>query len=256
MNDVINNDSANWKEIYNFILECGKSRDPKNFAMEILNNIDKLCEFDSGVVYLLDSVGNVCDQYLVNSDERWSKLYLGYYANADNKEYSLFEEKRIQEKTNEAIVRVHDWNGKYSSEFITDFIRPRGLRYTCGFGLYDIQGNMRITIALDRINGKNFSENEIQNLRLAAPQLNNLHKNFFYHDFTFKAVKQAKQETLLTPRESQVADLLCQSFSPANISRILHISRSTTYKHIANIYEKMNVSSQRELLSQLLNQPN
>ncbi|WP_442856356.1 hypothetical protein [Blautia sp. An46] len=31
------------------------------------------------------------------------------------------------------------------------------------------------------------------------------------------------------------------------------MARPTTYKHIAHIYEKMNVSSQRELLSRLLN---
>ncbi|MBQ8063256.1 MAG: DNA-binding response regulator, partial [Clostridia bacterium] len=57
-----------------------------------------------------------------------------------------------------------------------------------------------------------------------------------------------------TDREVEIVDLICQGISPANISKILHIATSTTYKHIAHIYEKFHVSSRQELLVKLLNQ--
>jgi DNA-binding CsgD family transcriptional regulator len=100
---------------------------------------------------------------------------------------------------------------------------------------------------------KNFSNDELMNLQLAIPQLNNLHKNFYYQGFSLNAIKRDTWETAnLTAREAEIADLLCQGVSPANISRTLYIAPTTTYKHIAHIYEKMHVSSQQELLVRLL----
>ena len=88
--------------------------------------------------------------------------------------------------------------------------------------------------------------------------LNNLHKNFYYRNNSLAKVKQDTwAEAKLTAREIEVVDLMSQGISPNNISKILYISPSTTYKHIAHIYEKMQVSSQQELLVKLLrNQEN
>ena len=148
---------------------------------------------------------------------------------------------------------VHDWEGEPSAEFIPDFIRQRGLKYSWGAGFYDTLGELRLIIALDRKTKKKFTEKELQLLELILPLLNNLHRNFYYQNSDSKVTMRIDEEKVLTPRETQIAELLCQSVSPSQISEILHIARSTTYKHIAHIYEKMNVSSQRELLSRLLN---
>ena len=42
--------------------------------------------------------------------------------------------------------------------------------------------------------------------------------------------------------------------SPAHVADTLFISTSTAYKHIANIYKKLHVSSQQELLVRVLGQ--
>ncbi|SHD77549.1 Response regulator containing a CheY-like receiver domain and an HTH DNA-binding domain (fragment) [[Clostridium] ultunense Esp] len=90
-------------------------------------------------------------------------------------------------------------------------------------------------------------------LNLAIPHLNNLHKNFFYQQTSRKGIDQISWETTdLTDREIEITNLLCQGLSPGNISKSLCISLSTTNKHIANIYEKMNVSSIQELLVRIL----
>jgi DNA-binding CsgD family transcriptional regulator len=44
--------------------------------------------------------------------------------------------------------------------------------------------------------------------------------------------------------------------TPTTISKSLYISKATTYKHIAHIYEKLHVSSLQELLVRLLQHEN
>ena len=247
---------AYWKEIYDFVLECGYAHDPNQFAEKIIDHIGNFLAFDCASAYLMDGSGKPCGQHLRNIDERWIKVYLAYYVDTDDSRYSLFKESTRRNIPDNLILNTYDWESEKSSEFVPNFIRVRGIKYSCGFGFYDMHGNLRMAIALDRTQGDNFSEEEMHLLRLIIPQLNNLHKNFFYQGFTSKkAFRQVATETSLTARESQIAEMLCQSISPAEISRTLHIAQSTTYKHIANIYEKMNVSSQRELLARLLSQP-
>ena len=61
-----------------------------------------------------------------------------------------------------------------------------------------------------------------------------------------------REKLVLTRREQEVAQLLCEGVSPENIGKNLCISLSTTNKHIAHIYRKTKVSSRQELLVTLL----
>ena len=248
-------DSTCWEKIYYFLLECGKTNTPNEFAVSVINHIGEFCRFDAASVYLLDGCGKLCGQYLRNTEDRWSNIYLAYYINTDDKRYSLFRKSAISNPDGKLMLNTYDWDHVESSEFVPHFVKARGLKYSCGFGLYDTNHNLRMLISLDRTQGEAYTKEELQLLRLIIPQLNNLYKNYFYQGYASKAVKLATKETALTARESQIAELLCQSMSPSDISETLHIAQSTTYKHIANIYKKMNVSSQRELLARLLNQP-
>lgn len=247
-------DAASWQQLYHVVLACGKANDPKSFAISVLTHIKELCAYDSALVYFLDGNGKVCSQYLVNMDERWSAMYLEYYANADSQRFSCF--RRIQEGPNQTTLNVRDWGHEQSTEFVPNLIQPRGLRYSCGFAFSDMQGNYRTIISLDRRQGTNFSPEEIRVLYTVLPPLNNLHKNFFYQGANLLSLRKTTWDgTSLTAREAQIANMLCQGLSSARISKALHISQSTTYKHIANIYEKMHVSSLQELLVRLLNWP-
>jgi DNA-binding CsgD family transcriptional regulator len=251
----VKSDDARWKSIYDFISVCGKARNPKTFAVEILENIGGLCSFDQALVYFFDGNRKVCGQHLVGIDEHWSSMYLGHYANVDNRQYSCFAD--VREGSLSITQRCIDWDKEPSTEFVPNFIRPRGLTCSFGFALFDLNGVYRAVISLDRVREKRFSANELVNLQLIIPQLNNLHKNYFYQSFSRDAIKRATWDTAnLTAREAEIADLLCQGVSAANISRTLYIALSTTYKHIAHIYEKLNVSSQQEMLVRLLRPQN
>ena len=55
----------------------------------------------------------------------------------------------------------------------------------------------------------------------------------------------------LSPREAQVATLLCQSKSVGYISKKLGVANSTTKTHVRHVYEKANVHSRDELQLEL-----
>jgi DNA-binding CsgD family transcriptional regulator len=182
-------------------------------------------------------------------------MYLGHFAHVENRQYSCFVDAR--EGSLSITQRCIDWDKEPSTEFVPNYIRPRGLTCSFGFALFDLNGVYRAIISLDRVRERRFSDDEIANLQLVIPQLNNLHKNYFYQSFSRDALKQVTWSTAnLTAREAEIADLLCQGVSAANISRTLYIALSTTYKHIAHIYEKLNVSSQQEMLVRLLRPQN
>jgi DNA-binding CsgD family transcriptional regulator len=249
-----NIEAARWKKIYEFTCACGKAHNPKDLVIEILNRIGGLCAFDQALAYFIDGNKKICGQYLMNIDKRWSSMYLGYYASADNQKFSY--DMNVREDPNKITLNVLDWENEPSEDFVPNYIRLRGLKYSCGFALFDLNGNYRTIISLDRVEKKEFSHDELINLNLAIPQLNHLHKNFYYQWFRLNTLKRATLETEnLTAREAEIADLLCQGVSPTHISRTLHITPSTAHKHMSHIYEKLHVSSERELLARLLRQP-
>jgi DNA-binding NarL/FixJ family response regulator len=55
----------------------------------------------------------------------------------------------------------------------------------------------------------------------------------------------------LTPREYQVIGCIVNGFSNKQISNALHISERTVKFHVANVFQKMNVTSRSTLLAGL-----
>jgi DNA-binding CsgD family transcriptional regulator len=63
------------------------------------------------------------------------------------------------------------------------------------------------------------------------------------------ATAPAQRDSLMTPREGDVLQLLRQDHSNAQIALELHISIETVRSHARNIYRKLGVSSRRALLA-------
>lgn len=66
------------------------------------------------------------------------------------------------------------------------------------------------------------------------------------------AAELAADCRLLSKREAEIARLLCQRLSAAEIATKLLISPYTVQRHIANIYEKLKVGNRRQLLIKML----
>lgn len=245
-----------WINIHAFLLDCGNIRNPKEFSVQIVKKIITLIPYDQARIYYINDNGIVYDEYLFGVDKRWTHLYHEYYSKIENGRYSIFS--NIINKghffTSKIENCVHDWTNHECDEFLTDYIRPQGIRYTVGFGLHDNYNTLKITCILDRISYSKFTNKELNVLNLILAHLENLHRNFYVNVSDNGNVNNnIKFQTPLTMREAEIAELLSKGVTPTNISRKLCICQSTVYKHIAHIYDKLNVSSRQELLVKVFN---
>jgi DNA-binding CsgD family transcriptional regulator len=71
----------------------------------------------------------------------------------------------------------------------------------------------------------------------------------------YYAAELARDASLLSRREAEVAALLCKRLRVPEIATLLLISLRTVERHVANIYFKLNVRSRRELIGKLLGLP-
>ena len=239
-----------WEKIYDYVQACGREHDPDRFAQTVLEEMEELVSYDQGLVYCLDENRHVTSQHLVNIKSRWSNMYLHYYSYVQDSNRSLTRD--ANELLDLPLVDQISWEDEPMSEFITDYIMARGVRCTLSMVLFDQNSLPRAVFAFDRTRSSRYSERDVDTVRYAAAQLGNLYKNFFTDPGLVpgsqRSLGNERINALLTKREREVVDLLCRGLSPAHVSKTLHISVSTTYKHIAHIYKKLNVSSQQELL--------
>ena len=241
-----------WEKLYHVVLACGNIHELQPFCIQSLYALRQLCQFDQALIYFLDGNGEITNQHLFNIEEHWSNLFLQYYSRVKNPAYNV-RSRVWRESSTTPVMNIHEWKNEPHGEFVRDYIGPLGIKCSLGFPLFDVNGVPRTVFALDKIREERFTEQELTNLKLVIPQLNNLHKKFFSQEKDGSDIAQVPWETKeLTKREIEVANLLCQGVSPTNISKALHISYSTANKHIANIYKKMQVSSRQELLVRLL----
>jgi DNA-binding CsgD family transcriptional regulator len=241
-----------WPRINDFLLECGKICHPRDFCIQVLKRLDLLIPYDQGRVYFFDDGGTVINEFLVGVDPQIIKDYREYYSKVEGGRYSAFE--RAAKKTNWSICgieeSVHDWTAEEDDEFLTYHLRPQGIRYSFGLGMYDIHNFPQSICIFDRVSRAKYSDAEMKIMSVIRPHLNNLYRNFFF-DSSGSNANGGDAIPRLTARESEISVLLCKGIKPAVISRRLFISLTTVYKHIAHIYEKLAVSNRQELLVKL-----
>ena len=243
---------ADWGKIYDVVSVCGKAHHPRAFAIDMVKNLSKIADFDQSIVYFLDATGKTVGQYQKNVPERFGKMYLHYHEAIEGTNYSFGEERE-----NLFLVTLNWLRGDfYPKEFMDEFIYSRKLTYSCDFSLFDLNGNYRMVVSLDRTKPVKFSEKEKTNLLLTLDLLNSIYKNFFFRDEHLGNVSQSDwAKWKLTPREIEVVDLISQGVKPQGIAQTLYISLATTYKHMQHIYSKIGVSNNQELMVKLLNPP-
>lgn len=241
--------------IYRFILETGAVHDPYRFAVKVVEGFGELMDFDAALAFFLDANRNIVDQYLYNFNQNWFRIYIDYYSKMDTSSLGYGMQTDAPEREGEAFVHHIDWSNTPENEFIRDYVRENHLSESLTFVLYDLNRQPRAVFTFDLKDGKHFSEEDLDRLKYLVPILNNYYKNFYVKiPGGFRHSNSLYEEASLTRRETEIVDLICQGVSSPNISKILHIAPSTTYKHMTHIFQKFRVSSRQELLVKLLSQ--
>ncbi|GHU66075.1 hypothetical protein AGMMS49983_15000 [Clostridia bacterium] len=243
-----------WIAIHELLLDCGKSKNPHELAVKTLKGINEIVPYDQGRIYSFSASGEVCNEDLFYVDKRWPRAYYEYYSQILDGRYSL-KGRSIQSGSLDTLnpnEGFYDWTNCKEDEFVEDYVRAQGIRYSFGVGLFDARGICKRSCMIDRTGRSEFTERERGIITIIVSHLRNLHRNFYTGASDECAVGRIGSEDVLTTREAEIADLICKGYTPDNISKYLFVSRATVYKHIAHIHTKMGVSNRQELVVKLL----
>lgn len=238
-----------------FFLNVGGIDSYRDFAPAVVNEIRTLIAFDQAVTILYDAGGSITDCRLLGVSQGWALAYQRYYVKLQA--YIDFGmEKGPHKLKNLLPIQQINWSEIPENEFIRDCIKPRGVSYSVHLPFFDLNGQHRLVLALDRTRNEPYSGKDINVINRIAPHLDNLHRKFFLqwnplsNDLDRRTALMELRE--LTRREKEIVTLLCEGVTPALISRALGISTATTQRHIANIYKKLNVDTLQALLVRML----
>lgn len=242
-----------WESVYQITLQCSKKDNVYDFSVELFLQIQNYFTFDCGQIWFLDVNRKLENVYQSRVGKEWSEVYADYYLNTAEEEFRV--NRQITEGELGSNIRLIDYSETEDSSFVKDYIRPRQLKYSCSFFLSDSYGRPRTIFDLNRKGKQQFCENEIDVLVKALPLLNSIHKKYFLAENKQSTVaRYLEQHRLLTDRETEIVNLVCEGVSTTNISHILRIAPKTLEKHMSNIYKKMNVSRRQELIVKIMNQ--
>ncbi len=254
-------ESLPWMKINDFLVDVGSMREPKQFCIQLIKKIYALIPYDQARIYFVDNLGKVYDEVLIGVEKRWSDVYLEYFSKFDNGRYSIPSrtyQGSFNERTHYPLFPkleggIHDWT-QYTgaNEFITEYIKPQGLKHSAGFGLHNVDNFTKSVYIIDRTSRSGYNQEEIGIMNIIQPHLDNLHKNMFVLTQSNTCITKSNIKDTLSKRELEIAKLLCDGLTPSKISRRLFISLSTVYRHIANIHKKLEVSNRQELLIKLM----
>lgn len=135
-----------------------------------------------------------------------------------------------------------------TSRIYREWVLPMGMRYLCGNVIRS--GGRRygdLTLMRAREHG-DFTDRE---LRLLALVTDHMRLWFTRHYETAALPLDAVPLEGLTAREREIAALACSELSLREISDRLSISYATARRHLANVYEKLGVSSRVQLMGLL-----
>ncbi len=248
-----------WPEIHELLLAVGSVREPRAFCVRAVRELARLVPYDQARVYFIDAAGRIEDEELLGADPAWSERYVDHYAGLDHGLYSVAGRRRalLQRRLEPGHHTMpgleggfYDWEEHRRDEFVAEYVLAQGIRHSAGFAFHDPIGRVVAMYALDRTTQAGFTALEVEILRRVQPHLDNLHRNLLVQPAATRAIDAAAGEAL-SRREREVAALVLRGMTPAAIARELSISRSTVYRHLANIHAKLGVSNRGELVLRL-----
>jgi hypothetical protein len=172
--------SLPWNKINDFLLDCGRFREPKEFSKAVMNRISALIPFDQARLYFLNDNGDMYDEYLLGVDKQTAREYHEHYSRVDNGAYSIARKAREFQNHYPSVEDcIYDWN-KYGpgEEFFKEYVRPHQIRHSFGLGLRDLHNTLKCMFSLERVRDIKYSEVEIAIMSQIRAHLDNLYQNF------------------------------------------------------------------------------
>lgn len=239
-------ENYSYEDIYHFLLQCCLKRNPYDFCGQIVTQLANYIPYAQARILFLDISGKICGSLLYGvSKHNWENFMDYYKQDLVKSKYSLKEPVNLSEKE---TVSICNHKLESSSPFVTEYVHSLKLTYSLGIGFCDENHCLRSIITLDRIKDVPFTEKEFDFAQKLHPLLENFYINLLLPspaDFSYPAF--IRNQVKLTKREEDIVRLLIKGMIPSEIGKRLSISISTVYKHIANIYQKCNITNRQQL---------
>lgn len=240
------NSDIPWVKVNDFLLEIGAATNETDFFRRIIRSIPRLVPTDVYCqVITLDPEGKPDSQTSIIDNTKWANYFYDYY-------WRTLPDISAENGINTKIV---DWNHYRTNEYASDFMAPQRIRYSLGVhSLINSEGNPAI-FALNRSEKSlPFSETEQTIMELIQPHLTNYYRLITKEHISASEINMRNvlsELKCLTRREVEITAMLYRGLNTQMISTLLIISPRTVYKHIQNIFEKLQVCSRLELIAKL-----
>ena len=249
--------SLPWRRINDFLLEAGSARSRDELNARVCDGMTRLIPHDIPVTcFVMDrddlrvrgAVGSPVDRvgsslFAVAGPQRIVSDYNDHFRFAMPLTYGYL-------KANAVI----DYRAFEDTEFVADFVLPLRVRISLA-GWF-----LRYTVLVSRSAGScPFTDTEIAASKIVSRHLENLYVLQSRRENASPPSPYGIPSSLvarfgLTGREREIAQLLAERVSTAEISDRLFISRRTAEKHLEHIYAKLGARNRGEVRRLL--QPN
>jgi DNA-binding CsgD family transcriptional regulator len=136
-----------------------------------------------------------------------------------------------------------------------EYFRPAGLDHVMDLGMPAPHGRLRSFVLFRRLGASDFSERDLAVLEVLRPHLYRLEAHAALRRQLVGVLSQHDAEhdsgiyAVLTRRERQIAELLGEGLTNAEIAATLWVAPSTVKKHLEHIYAKTGVGRRAALVA-------
>lgn len=235
--------NPDWRRLFEFIADVSQQRTVDESIDTVLENVETLVPGDRGVS-LMQMRGLI--PYCV----RWPDYAADYIP--DFNDYFNEHSPMYYDRPYRALPPV-DWLRYEDTEYHNEFNRPLRIRHSIGVGIVDRARTLHYTLFVHRgPSGPPFEDRDRAVFAHLWRPLSRIVTLLSYQSHSLRARIHEREVSagcsLLSPREAEVADLICRRLTMRQIGERLGISHRTVERHALHIYQKLDVTGRNELV--------
>lgn len=232
-----------WKRLYELLADLTREQSLEAAFDHVMDTIEEVVPGDRGVALMrMDGIIPYCVRW-----PDYAAPLVGRFNRYFNRHSPVYYSPPLR-----ALPAI-DWKHYEHTEYHADFNRPLHLRHSLGVGVRDeTTGELYALFVHRSFSGPAFSPSDESAFAALWQPLSSLFSLISATERRFQSAISARESdpncSVLSPREAQIADLLCRRHTMREIAGRLGISPRTVERHALHIYEKLNLSGKRELL--------
>jgi DNA-binding CsgD family transcriptional regulator len=239
-----------WSAILDYLKGIGSERSSDGLLEAAISRIRSLVSYDfAQAVFLDEETHRFSRMRSVDLPDSFAASYPLYF----DSQRGRFSRTRMS--GNDKLFRTTS-KPFMRTAFGAEWVKPLGVEHSAGIAIDGENGRCLALLILYR-SGRSmgFASREMAIFSLIEPLISNL---FFCLRQGRRAPAMARVEDevegfpQLTPREREIVAELCKGSATRDLSDRLYISPNTLYRHINNVYEKLEVSNRQALIAKVL----